>query len=233
MQRRDPSRPREATRFDLVASRSFRCKSFLLCYLSLSLSQLGLAGCSGCMAPRSPTESSEPQSSATTPIPATTAVSPSAEGPAGESLESSASATTLQRVTVDRPVKSGKAGEGESDDDSRTVVESTPDQAASSPVSSQPPAPQGRGKRPADVESSVKAVGTLREKAQRAASHQDLGKAFQMYAEAWDTARMHPSDGRLRKAVEEIASELDSLGQQLNTQYRRKTENASIRLIEK
>jgi hypothetical protein len=193
-------------------------KTLIPLTLFFGLSTLSVSGCSGCFAPKSSTERAE--TTEQTAIP--TQESPKSKAVLAETeIESatfSPAATMIQRDSV----------EDVADDKSQgSDVESPLQTSGSAPEFS------GESASTSDADSTLKAVEVLRQKANRASSQNELGSAFRLASEAWEAARMHPKDARSRQAAEELAVELDSLAQKLNSKFSKEAANPSTRLIEK
>ena len=213
----------------------------------LGLTPCGLSGCSGCLAPQ-PNSPATPEPTAKAQVPpADPPLSPqsneqssSRESPAGSSHASAVSSNTTQETapSADTPTDSQPTDSQPTDDQDSGSKTASANQDAANPASNPPrttnPPPASKQKTPAaDAETTLKTVSTLREKAKKATDQKDLGTAFRNATQAWEAARAHPKDARLRKIADELATELDALGHQLNAKFQKEAESTSTPLIEK
>ena len=74
---------------------------------------------------------------------------------------------------------------------------------------------------------------TLRDKARSASERKNYGSAFELASQAWEVARTHPQDARLKQLADELSSELEQFGQQANSKFTDRTKSTNTKLIEK
>ncbi|MEI8018418.1 MAG: hypothetical protein WCH39_09455 [Schlesneria sp.] len=85
----------------------------------------------------------------------------------------------------------------------------------------------------ADPKSALRAINTLRDKARLATIQKEFGSAFRDTSDAWEAARRHPEDDRLRELASELAVEIEKLSKQSNSQFNSETLDTTTRLIDK
>ncbi len=177
--------------------------------LLLGIGSSWLPGCSGSVAPPVETPSVETRSRTETQAETRSTHAPD-ESPADPRAE-----TGMQKV----PVAEGAATHAESSE--RTDSTSDEPDSSIAPLQTE------------DVVLTRKTVSTLREKSRRAADQKEVGNAFRLASEAWNFARSHPEDAELQQQADELAAELNRLGNQLNSRFQSQVSDPTVRLIEK
>lgn len=199
---------------ELFGDRSRRAKSpsrplMLLVWMGL----LCLPGCSGCQ--QSPEKSSTSKTEPEPPMTENTVKTESTRASETEQPrpEDASSAEVQQPVTKSEstqvPAKANSTA--------TTLAE----KSRSEPAKQMTP------------ESAYATARALRDQASRASDRKDYGAAFDLTSRAWDAARKFPQDVRLKKMTEELASELESLGEQANAKSSSRAKDSATTLIEK
>ena len=93
---------------------------------------------------------------------------------------------------------------------------------------SSPSSPQ-----PGNADGAWSQASALRDKARRAAERKEYGSAFELASQAWEAARTHPQDARLKQLADELSSELEQFGQQANSKFNDRAKSTNTKLIEK
>jgi hypothetical protein len=177
--------------------------------LLLGIGSSGLPGCSGSVAPPVKTPPVETRSQTETQADASSTEATD-ESPADPRTEAG-----MQKV----PVAEGAPAHAESSE--RTDSTSDEPDSSIAPLQTE------------DVVLTRKTVSTLREKSKRAADQKEVGNAFRLASEAWTFARSHPEDAELQQQADELAAELNRLGNQLNSRFQSQVSDPTVRLIEK
>lgn len=179
---------------------------------------LCVPGCSGCGVTPKETpqaESPEPNKQHSD----DSAKAPSESNPASEAKGKSSAPIETESQTGDSVPETTKASlSGES---------SSP---ASSGDSAESPS---TSRKTGDPDSALNAATSLREKARLAADRKDYGSAFDHTTRAWEAAKAWPKDSRLKKLAEELAADLEKLGDQANSKFSNRASDSSTKLIDK
>lgn len=93
---------------------------------------------------------------------------------------------------------------------------------------SSPSSPQ-----PGNADGAWSKASALRDKSRSAAERKEYGSAFELASQAWEAARTHPQDARLKQLTDELSSELEQFGQQANSKFNDRTKSTNTKLIEK
>ena len=195
--------------------RNWRCFSFIWypILILLGIGSCGLLGCSGSVA--SPVETPPVETRSQTETPAETQANASSTEATDESPADPRTEAGMQKI----PVAEGESANSESSEQT--------DSTSHEPDSSIAPL------QTEDVVLTRKTVSTLREKSRRAADQKEVGNAFRLASEAWNFARSHPEDAELQQQADELAAELNRLGNQLNSRFQSQVSDPTVRLIEK
>ncbi len=185
--------------------------------LFLCVCTFSLAGCSGCL-------------SASSESPLQTSTSdgePLTNRPVEKISPASKAESAVNRLPSDESVAlDSTAREGGLESD--RTEDST--KSSGSPVSGQKSA---SGRPQADAKSTLRTINTLRDKARLATIQKEFGNAFRYTSDAWEAARRHPEDDRLRELASELAVEIETFGKQSNSQFNSEVLDSTTRLIDK
>ena len=179
---------------------------------------LCLPGCSGCGVTPQETpqaESSKPDKQHSD----DSAQAPSDSNPVRESVGNSSAPTETESQAGDSVPEATKA--------------SLPAESSSPASSSDSTDSPSTSRKTGNPDSALNAATSLREKARRAADRKDYGSAFDHTSRAWEAAKAWPKDSRLKKLAEELAADLEKLGEQANSKFSNRASDSSAKLIDK
>ena len=179
---------------------------------------LCLPGCSGCGAiPKEipQVESSEPDKQHSD----DSAEVPTESKPVRESMGKSSAPTETESQAGDSVPEATKA--------------SLPAETSAPAFSSDSTDSPSTSRKTGNPDSALNAATSLREKARRAADRKDYGSAFDHTSRAWEAANAWPKDSRLKKLAEELAADLEKLGEQANSKFSNRAKDSNTKLIDK
>lgn len=196
-------------------TRSVLPQSVLMLFWCGSLSLPGCSGCGSISKETPQAESLEPDKQHYDEA----AKLPSESEPARESMGNSSALTQAESQAEDSVSQATKASLS-----AESSASTSNGDSSDSPVISL---------KTGDPDSVLSASTALREKARRAADRKDYGSAFDHTSRAWEAAKAWPKDSRLKKLAEELAADLEKLGEQANTTFSNRAGDSNTKLIDK